>query len=340
MTPVRVEMLNRSMVEGPERYLRQDLHLLQDEGRRGQRPRHDRISLNTSGGNFIRRVEVYGSENQYDWAKLGVGYLIDQEQGQKVFSRTVIYSTSDFPFLQVRIYPNARDATEDLSLLSASVTFGQYTDGETDSQALRMSDSPPGERIPDGATAVILDMGARNRPVSRLILQPEARAEFVRPVKVYGRNYESNTWRWVADGSIHQVETQRRISIDLNEVPYRYFKAEIYNYDDKPIAISSAAAECVPRYLVFEAGEGQAFVYSGSSLGPPKYDLQRRTDADRIKALKKVRLGDPEPNPNRIPPRWIESWGRVLSIAAVGAVSALVIAVILSMVRRQAKEGN
>jgi len=336
IAPVRIDMLNRSMVESGERHLRQDIHILQDELRRNAgRPRHDRITLNTAGSQFIRRVEVYGSENQSDWAKLATGYLIDQDQETRVFSRTIVYPVSDFPFLQIRIFPNARDATEEINLLAASVASTQRKDGQLEDVALAMSDVPAKD-LEDGVQAVLLDQGVMNRPVKRLRLKAGTR-EFVRAVRVQGRNYETNMWRWVADGCIHHIDDQESMGIDVNDAPYRYFKLEVFNRDDVPLAINKVVGECVPRYLVFEAGgAGDTFVYSGSgSLGAPQYDLQRRTNLKELSTLREIRLGSAELNPNRRPPGGFGSWGRWLALAAIGVVSALVIWVIVSMVRRQ-----
>ena len=319
-----------------ERHLRQDLRILPDESPRAAgRPRHDRITLNTGGSQFIRRVEVYGSENQSDWAKLAAGYLIDQDQETRALSRTIVYPVSDFPFLQVRIYPNARDATEEIDLRSVSVASTRRTDGELEDESLSLA-AVPATELEDGVQGVVLDQGVMNRPIMRIRLDVGTR-EFVRAVRVQGRNYETNMWRWVADGCIHRIGDQESLSIDVNDVPYRYYKVEIFNHDDAPLAVDRAVGQCVPRYLVFEArGAGDAFVYSGSaSLGSPQYDLQRRTNAKELPTLREIRLGSPEPNPNRRPPAGFGSWGRWLALAAIGAVSALVIWVIVSMVRRE-----
>ncbi|MFH0908369.1 MAG: DUF3999 family protein [bacterium] len=336
VAPVQFELLNRSMVDGPNRHLRQDFRIVPGDARRAQgRPRHDRISLNTAGSEFIRRVEVYGSENQSDWARLAAGYLVDQQTEMRVVSRTVVYPVSDFPFLQVRIYPNARDATEEIELRAVSVASTQRKPGELEDVKMAMADAPA-EELDDGVQGIVLDQGAKNRPVSRLRVEVGTR-EFIRAVRVEGRNQETNSWRWIADDSIHRIDDQEQLAMDVKDAPYRYFRLQVFNRDDVPIAIDSVVGECVPRYLVFEVrGAGEAFVYSGSSsLGPPQYDLQRRTNLKELPLMREIRLGSPELNPNRRPPGGFGSWGRVLALITIGAVSALVIWVIVSMVRRE-----
>ncbi len=339
VAPVLFEQLNRSMVASGERHLRQDLRILPEATRRAiGRPRHDHIILNTAGSEFIRRVEVYGSENQADWAKLAAGYLIDQQQGTRVTSRTIVYPVSDFPFLQVRIFPNARDATEEIDLRAVSVASTQYKPGELDEVELAMTEVPA-EELDEGVQGLVLDQGVKNRPLSGLRVDAGTR-EFVRAVRVEGRNHETNSWRWIADGSIHRIDDQEHVTVDVKDAPYRFFRLQVFNRDDAPLDIDEVVGETVPRHLVFEArGSGEAFVYAGSSsLGAPQYDLQRRTAMKELPLMREIRLGSPEPNPNRRPPGGFGSWGRWLALIAIGAVSALVIWVIVSMVRRQTKD--
>ena len=336
VAPVPFEMLNRSTVESGERHLRQDLRIAADgERRTSGRPRHDRITLNTVGDDFIRRVEVYGSENQSGWARLAAGYLIEQQQGTRVSSRTIEYPVSDFPFLQVRIFPNARDATEEIDLRAVSVSLTQRKPGEVDDVELAMSDVPA-EELGEGGQGVVLDQGVKNRPLASLRIDARTK-EFVRAVRVEGRNEETNAWRWVADASLHRVGDQEQVSIDVHDAPYRYFRLQVFNHDDAPLGIEGVVGEAVPRHIIFEArGSGEAHVYSGAaSLGPPHYDLQRRTKMRELPLLREIRLGSPEPNPNRRTPGGFGAWGRWFALAAIGAVSALVIWVIVSMVRRE-----
>ena len=60
-----------------------------DAGAAGTRPRHDRISVNTGGAPYLRRVEVLGSDDGASWAHLAAGYLIDQKSDMPFVNRTV-----------------------------------------------------------------------------------------------------------------------------------------------------------------------------------------------------------------------------------------------------------
>ena len=75
---------------------------------------------------------MYGSENQSDWGLLGAGYLVDHSR-VRVCNKTLQYPVSTFPFLQVRVYPNARNASEPLSVSGLAIANtvekpGEYED--------------------------------------------------------------------------------------------------------------------------------------------------------------------------------------------------------------------
>jgi hypothetical protein len=176
------------------------------------------------------------------------------------------------------------------------------------------------------------------RLLARLRIEAAQGGEFTRAVRVSGRNDPTNGWRWVAEGSVFRFGDQSRDTIDLKDSSYRYFRLEEFHYDDTPLRIERVSAEAVPRYIVFEAGPGKdpELFYGFARAEVPRYDLQRRTKEDKVRAAAVVSLGKPIPLqvPSEGPP-----FGRWLAALGVGLASLVVILVVISMIRRETKKG-
>jgi hypothetical protein len=327
-----VELLNTSVAEGRDRYLRVDARI---RDRHAGGLRHDRIVARTPGSEFIRRVEVLGSDDGASWSKLGAGYLVKHPQAEQAENRTVVYPPSNFPYLQVRIFPDARDATAGVSLQSLDVMLLTPSPVATARLGATFAEEKTDGKS-QGVQTIVADCGARHVPAERLIVSAGG-GDFVRSVKVHGRNDETNAWRWVGDGAIYRIGGQVSEDVALRGARHRFYRIEIFNRDDPPLRIREVALETVPHYLVVEAGKGgEPHLYYGSSVhDAPQYDLQRRVSEQAVAAAPALDLGRKQPNPLHAAyrPRNLGKW---LTVAAVGVVSALVIAVVMNMVRRQA----
>ncbi len=332
---VAVRLVNTSIVEQPERYLRQDVRVLPDP-EHGGRMEHDQVIIRMPGHDFIRRVEILGSDDGSTWGRLGGGYLIDYSRDVHVANTSIRYSLSSFPQLQVRIYPNAKDATEALSIQSLLVTRSRTPAQTAALDEVPLHETEPGpDELRPGCQVLIRDTLARNRPIDELRITAQE-PEYTRSVKVYGRNSPTNTWRWVADGEIHRFNGHLQETMAVRNCTYRYLKFEIYHYDDQPLRGVGVSARALPQYIVLEAkGDEHPVLYYGSHrMDPPNYDLsQRLTDEDVAKAPL-VRVGTRQDN-HKPTPSWVEKLASVSMLVAIGGVSLIVLWVIVRMLKRQ-----
>jgi hypothetical protein len=133
-------------------------------------------------------------------------------------------------------------------------------DAEAEVQADQLALAPmevPREDLKVGVQTLQYDLGYRNLPVIRLRLDTADR-DFARPLKVFGRNTATNSWRWVADGGIHRMGDQVRSAVDLGNATYRYLKIELYHYEQPPLTVTGVVAELEPVFLVVEAASEAA----------------------------------------------------------------------------------
>ena len=328
---VPIKTINASRVESKDRYVRQDV-VIPADAENGHRREHNQVILRTPGSDFLRRVEVYGSDDQKDWGLLGAGYLVDHSRDVRICNKSIRYPVSTFPFLQIRVYPNAQNATESLSvdgLLVANTVEGA---GEYEKVPLR-NIAVSRKDLKEGCQVLVYDVEAKNRPIERLTVQAEDR-EYARSLRIYGRNEETNTWRWVADAEIHKLGGSLQESLLLKGFAFQFLKIEMYNYDDAPLHGLSVNAQAVSRYLVTEWQGGEASLFYGApEVEAPRYDLRRRRGDDEAATAPLLRLRDRESQFRKS-----SGFGKVgswLATVAVGLVSFLVIWIIVRMMKRQ-----
>ncbi len=329
-----VETLNTSLTETPARYWRQDLRIRPPPGQ-SERPRHNQLILQTSGSDFLRRVEIYAGENGEDWALLGSGWLVNHAREVMTENRVIRYPVSDFPFLQVRVYPNARNEREDFSIVQITPGFLTEPEQSMEDVPLAPLEVPAREQRP-GVQTLLFDLGASNRPVEKL--QLSAAGEYARAVRVFGRNQLDHQWRWAAEGEIHSLGPSLKNSLPLRGFMYRYMKVDIFHFDDPPLDGLSVLAGANPRYLVVETKGGRTprLYYGADQVQAPRFDLARRTPERILREAPLAKLGPRKPNSTPHPAApWARN-PRLLATLIVALVSLLVLWVVTGMFKKMA----
>jgi len=324
-----------TLVEEGGRCTMQDLQVLPDE-QTGKRVEHNQVIVRTSGRDFVRRVEVFGGENPSTWSRLGSGCLVDHSRDIQVSRNTVDYPATTAPFVRVKVFPNLRDASESVTIQSVALARNVEQPAERIDVPVKEIPAPAGDTNAD-AQVLIFDTGARSRPVERLVITARE-SRYARAVKVAGRNDDSASWRWVADGEIHHVDGSAQDVVPLKGSYFRFLRVEIYHHEDKPLNGVDIHAQAVPQYLVLEAegGEKPALYYGSLAAALPRYDLHRRKGDKLAVAAPSVRLGDRKSN---LAPQVTEARGprtRVGIMAAVVACGA-VLALMMGLRRRVQK---
>ena len=324
------EILNRSWVAGSEPCLQFDLVMAPVDG---TIPVHNRMELDTSGRDYVRRVEVFTGTPDQPSGRLASGYLIDFSRQRNAQNRTIRYPDSDAGRLHVRIYPNAQAGNETFDLSSATLRYRAVVEVGREPVVFVELDVPEREQEAGAATRIV-DLGEAERPVEFITFEVENES-FARCVSVYGRNADHEPWRWVGGGEIHRLNGDRETTVTLHAKD-RYLKVQVFHYDDPPLAIHAIVLEAIPRYLVFEATSNgsAALFFRDWDIKAPRYDLKGRIDNGEIDRLPVVRTLDAVPNEAVKAQPW-RKYSKILGGLAVGAVSLLVIWVIASMLKQQ-----
>ena len=329
---IETNLLNRSRAEGDIGYWRQDLRV--EPRSDGVRPRHNRLIVQSTGREFIRRVEVFGSEQGEDWSLLADGFLVRMRRPTAIDNHTINYPESDFPRIQLRVYPSAMEALETFEIQRIELARSTRADIVYDWVSVTEIEPLPRD-LNEDAQVIVLDAGYRRVPIEKLIFDVE-QTEYARAVRVHGRNSQGDDWRHLVSAEIHSLSGSPSNEVSFRGSRNRYLKVEVYHYDDQPLSLRGIRAAGSARNLVFEACSTNApALYYGSGFArPPRYDLRRRLADVDIAGLAPIVLGESTAN-SAYRPHGFGRWGPWLAGILVAIASLAVVAVIVDMIKRQ-----
>lgn len=328
--PRELKRLNESWVEGDRPYLRVELEVL------GEPAPHNRLRLHTAGSNFVRRVEILGSNDRESWGQVGTGYLIDHQSPSHVRNVELDYTRSDFRYVQCRIFPNARKANEEVKLRSVEVgTWVRPTAGWLTAPleiVSKTDQSKPGSE--KEFQTLECDAGFYNLPLERIRLEIPP-GEFARSVRISGRNDSGDAWQVVSNNEIHRLGSSEKTTVGIRG-NYRFWKIDLYHFDDPPLKVNQVEAQSRRWSLFFEAkSEERASLYFGAAgVEAATFDLkQRRQDQGTVRGVAQAALSSRQENPEfaEHPSKELTPW--VARIAVV-LVSLLVLWIVVGMLRR------
>jgi hypothetical protein len=331
---VEVDTLNTGWIEGPERYLRVDLAIA--PGPDGIPSRHQQLRVETSGQDFIRRIEVYGAERQGDWGRLGEGYLIRSRTPRRLDEAVLDYPQSDYSRLQIRIYPRTRDATEMFSIQQIGVLGRIEPEPRLVSRPFnRIANPQPTTHT--NAQVLELDLHHEKLPMAEIRLRAED-GDYVRRVDVFTRNTPEESWRRNRSAEIYRVGPSVRDRVPLHQSA-RFVRLELVHDDDPPLVLQDIEALGYLDHIVVEARQGAdpMFYYGSATARPPGYDLQARVRRSPERILESRSLGPVSPNTGYRSSGY-GPWGAYLATLAIAVTSLIVIAVVVRMLKQIQRE--
>ena len=254
----------------------------------------------------------------------------DGRQGTQV----VRYSENNARFLRVRIL----DGSKQFPIEGATVLYRtQETPERLQLDAEVTLVSQPKRSV----SAWTADLGSAEAPLSDVKFEVAAPAEFVRCVELWGSE-DNKKWQRFAQGEIYRYQSNDahaenlEISIAYGGVQLRYWRIEILNHNDAPLAGVKPRLLSIPRHIIFEqqAGRSYRLLYGQSRATSPEYDLSRRLNPKQMEGAVSGQLGPEEVNLAWSDPRpWTEKYESVLWLAMGAAVLLLGYSAIRSLRR-------
>jgi hypothetical protein len=276
------------------------------------------IEVQTGGSNFRRAVKVEGSNNNIQFfAMVQRAYVFAVGPGRRF--EQIDLPANDYRYLRITVEPMD---TEEQTVTIRQVKALRLEKTYAQRQFRKMTLLEHREDRKNRSSIYIYDLTYCRLPIIELKLGV-AGDSFYRYVTVEGRNApmrrvrihsEDNRarfkevevkWERILTDTIYRYTTsdgQERERLVLrvpSERAQRYLKITINNYDDEPVAVTSARAGMIAHQIVFAARDNRtATLYMGSpSERRPSYDLRYRLTRPLQVEARTAKLSDLADNP-------------------------------------------
>ncbi len=286
-------------------------------------PFHNAVSIATPETDFMIWVEVAVSDDaRTEWriVRERAGIFRLHKQGLEG-DQSISYSDSNARYLRLRFL----EGTKQFRVTSAEVAYDVSEPAERAAVpvALEPVSSSPGISIWRA------DLGTTNLPVAEVCFEIE-KPEFNRSVRI-SASADGENWSDEASDKIYRVrqkdQVEESLSAKFGEVQgMRYWRVQIENGNDPPLAGARLTLYTVPRHFVFrqEPGRSYRLLYGQSEAKAPLYELGRLAARKDIESAVPGSLADEEVNSGYADPRpWTEQHPSVLWVTLGIAVVLL-----------------
>lgn len=261
----------------------------------------NQIDLNISNSNFLKRIEVSGSEEQDIWHTLSANKYIYAVGEKGIKNTSVIIETSKYRYLKLKIYGESK---EPLEISSASVWFNSaYSQRDRKTYENKITSK---ENEKAKATEVLVDLGFDNVPVDSIEVVTDE-VNFSRNVDIKVGNKLEQLETILTKQEIYSYDleklTAREVNVGFGEVATRYIKLIINNSDNQPLNVKKVIVSGDRKKVVFKTKPERTYrIYYGSDIAnTPNYEIKNIIPYIDIYKLPIFSVSKQENNPNFSP---------------------------------------
>lgn len=298
-------------------------------------PEHNSLEVQINRADYFLWVEVAVSPNARSWRILNERSPVYRFHASGLDgNQTIRYSASRSRYLRVRLL----EGKEKLPL--DGVRVAQEIRREAERAPLE-TPLQPDPAAPASESWWLADLGDARQPVSEARFTVE-QTEFHRAVRVRTSD-DGKTWRSAGYGDIYRIpprsgaappeaeDGRERLRVHLPETQARFWRVEVLNRNDPPLAGARVQLLGTPRRVVFRAEAGRTYRLL---MGHPRataaqYEMARLTPEVELEAAAAASLGTIAVNPAWADPApWTERhpyllWMALLAAAAIVGLLAL-----------------
>lgn len=306
---------------------------------------HNQVEIQSAGENFRRNVDIDGSHDSKDWARLvsNVKIFHFSSAGRSASVRTVNYPVSRYRYLRIRVDGDPEGDSKAPVISQVRVRKTYEVKGEKQSYPATVGKREEVRDRGRAASVYRIDLGG-TVPLEGLRLDI-VESGFARPYRLESddRTYPRN-WR-IDEGEIERraESSASTVSIDFQENSVRQLKLTVVDDRNPPLTITGASGFGSARQVVFEpktAAPGPVRLYYGyQKTSAPNYDFASSIGGKLPGEPAHVTLGpqienplyEPEPQPLTERSPWL--------IYGVLAFAALILLVILRNLAKSVRAG-
>ncbi|MEW6352131.1 MAG: DUF3999 family protein [Thermodesulfobacteriota bacterium] len=253
------------------------------------------ITIETASKDFVRRVELRGSDNGRDGYVIRMnGLIVDAKGPPPIRSLTVGHPLNAHQYLHIRILDGDEPPLKIAGVQCRAPEPEKAHRPLMDLRTLENRLDPVSK-----SALVVAEMTPDLFPVNRIALQTTAK-EFVRRAVISGTNdLAGETWAKVSEEALFRVAKDRcsteKLDASFPEKAFRYWKVELSSGTHGPVTVDGILAAPSVRVLYFRRIPGNAYrLYYGKSKAVPIPEWEGGRDVDTGALLKSasVRLGE------------------------------------------------
>ena len=259
--------------------------------------------MSTSEGDFMYWVETAVSDDAHEWRVIDARSPISRFRKHRLEGNQTVQfeGYSNQRFLRVRIFsPEHQVPVENVEVLSQ------------DSRYKPERSSIPGVLVPDTSadpteSRWFADLSTSNLPVSEIDFET-AQPEFYRAVRI-STSEDNKDWNYSCGGQIYRFQEGEKLRESLRiavpEIFARFWRIEIVNTNDQPLASTHIELRGLLRQLAFpvEPGHSYRLLYGNQKAAQTQYDFGRVFGRSGKKAIVEAQLGAEELTGNYADPR-------------------------------------
>jgi hypothetical protein len=239
---------------------------------------HNAIEIQTSETDFINWVEIAASDDTTTWRIVKDRAPISGFRKENVAgSRLVRYSDNNARYLRVRLFETAHQ----FPISSVKVFFSRET--QEPSRVILPSQFTLDSSAPSSVSRWGTDLGAGSFPVSGVAIDPP-QSQFFRIIRMQASD-NGKDWQDYCSGQIYRYKQGDKLAESLRVYSqeiwnHRFWRIEIVNGSDSPLAGATPTLLIIPRFLLFfpQANRSYRLIYGNIRAKSPTYDLARTFD--------------------------------------------------------------
>lgn len=288
----------------------------------------NRLVLETSSHNFVRRADVEGSEDGRKWLSLARGlHIFDWSEGRRL---RLEFPDSTYRFLKVLLWLGGGAP---LDILGAAVSRHEKKSGEVEPVPVALHSRQ--FQTPQKFSEWLFDFG-HDRPLVNRCIFDVTNQNFRRRVDLA---VSDDITQWQPGPALEIFRTtsgdfkDEFTTLETSALNHRFLRIRVMNGDDRPLDVTAISFRRFVRRVVFEFDPGRSYrlFYGNLSAQRPSYDLTALEPGSGTASLPKGSLARQEINPAYLEPRdrlpWSERHPRLLW--AVLLVVVLLLATLL-----------
>jgi len=307
----------------------------------GRSEPHNQVEIDTTGNNFRRLVDVWGSADDARWSTLASAAIIFRfaAGGHSVEQLAVDYPVSQYRYLRIRM---ARDPETDRAapeLAGVRVRRSIHLAGEMTLTTGSMEPRDADRANARPASIWRVDLGGRI-PMEQVLLSV-GDGVFSRPFTLQAVDDPAAPVLLASGELTRRENAPGQLKVEFSERWARRLRLTVIDDRNPPLPIFGLTAQGAARQVVFDgtsAAPGVMRLYYGSARAlAPRYDLAARVPAESGRMATRLTLGPQREDPAYRPePRPFSERSPWLVYVVLGVAGIVLAAILVSLARASA----